>query len=267
LFVAAVGCTGNDQYFIIRIGRATLTDAAVDSSLRSDLRSDLNVRQNYIQNWINSEAVYQKALKEGFDKEPAYQRQIEQMRKELLIQAFMENELEKSISVTPKEAEDFYVANKNSFVYSEDHVRVEYFLTRDKNKSKKIASDFQTMSRLRKKDFMEQVSQAAADSDLVGSTEFQPRDRFEEKVAKQVFLKNATDEIVGPIVTRDNYYSFWHVVEIRPKGTYIPFGELSSEIEARIKIGKRKQRAEELISKIREETEIEYHRPATAESK
>lgn len=119
------------------------------------------------------------------------------------------------------------------------------------------------MSRLKKKDFMELVTQASADTDIIGATEFQPRNRFEERVAKQVFMKNATDEIIGPIVTKDGSYSFWYVAEIRPKGTYMPYGEVSSEIEARIKVNKRKQMAEELARKVREEMNIEYRPAAT----
>lgn len=76
-------------------------------------------------------------------------------------------------------------------------------------------------------------------------------------------MKNATDEIIGPIVTKDGSYSFWYVAEIRPKGTYMPYGEVSSEIEARIKVNKRKQMAEELARKVREEMNIEYRPAAT----
>jgi hypothetical protein len=170
----------------------------------------------------------------------------------------MENELDKSITISPKEAEDYYAGNKDSFVYPEDHVKVQYFLTKDKARSKKIANEFQRMSRLKKKDFMELVTQASADSDIIGATEFYPRNRFEDKVAKQVFMKNATDEIIGPILTKDKYNSFWYVAEIRPKGTYMPYSEVSSEIEARIKVNKRKQMTEELARKIREEMNIEY---------
>lgn len=253
-------CNGPEKEFIAKIGNTALHEAAVDSALRADLRSLEGVRQAYIQNWINSEAIYQKAIKEGFDKDPAYQRQVEQVRRELLVQSFMESELDKNVTITPKESEDYYAQAKNSFVYPEDHVKVQYFLTRDKSRSKKIASEFLTMSRLKKKDFMELVSQASADSDIIGATEFQPRNKFEDKVAKQVFLKNATDEIMGPILTKDNFYSFWYVVEIRPKGTYIPFGEVSSEIEARLKVNKRKVKTEELIAKIRAEMNIEYRR-------
>ncbi len=263
IIVSVVSCSDNKRDFIVKVGDAALTEAAVDSAIRTDLRPDDNIRRGYVQDWINSEILYQKAVKEGFDKDPAFLERVEVIRRELLIQTYVTSELDKSISVSPKEAEDFYAANKNSFVYAEDHVRVQYFLTRDKIRSKKMASDFLSMSRLRKKDFMELVTQSSADSDIVGSTEFQPRGRFEEKVAKQVFMKNATDEIIGPIQTKDGYFSFWHVVEIRPKGTYIPFGEISSEIEARIKVGKRKKRSEELIAKIREEIPVEYgnHQP------
>lgn len=130
-----------------------------------------------------------------------------------------------------------------------------------------MASEFLAMSRLRKKDFMELVSQAAADSDIVGATDFQTRNKFEDRVAKQVFLKNATDEIIGPILTRQGYYSFWYVVEIRPKGAYKPFSEVSLEIESRLKVIKRKQKTKELIDKTRQEMNIEYRHGESSRQK
>lgn len=253
-------CASPEQDFIVKVGHAVLTQAMLDSALKGDIRTQDGVRKNYIQNWINTESVYQKALKEGFDKDPAFQRQAELLRRELLIQSFLESELDKSVTLTPKETEDYYAQNKNSFIYPEDHVRVQYFLTKDKLRSKKTAAEFLSMSRIRKKDFLELVSQASADSDIIGTTEFLPRNQFEEKVAKQIFMKSATDEIIGPIVTKDNYYSFWYVAEIRPKGAFIPYGEATAEIEARLKVNKRKTKTEELIAKIRQEMTIEYRK-------
>ena len=253
-----VSCNSTEKTFVAKIGDAVLTEASVDSALQSDVRLQAEVRQNYIQNWINSESVYQKALREGFDKNPAYQRQVDNLQHELLIQSYLDNELGKNVSVTSMETEEYYAKNKNSFVYPEDQIKVQYFLTRDKTRSKKIAGEFLTMSRLRKKDFMDLISQTSADSDIVGATDFQPRKRFEEKVAKQIFMKNATDEIIGPIVTKNGYYSFWYVVEIRPNGSFKPLSEASQEIEARLKVLKRKQRTTELIDKIRLEMNVEY---------
>ncbi|MBL7958801.1 peptidyl-prolyl cis-trans isomerase [bacterium] len=265
--VVNIACNAPENKFIAKIGNAELTETVVDSALRTDIRLQEEARQDYIQNWINSESLYQKAIREGYDKDPSYQRQVENMRRELLIQSFIENEIEKNVTITPKESEDYYAQNRNSFVYPEDHVKVQYFLTLDKLRSKKMASEFLSMSRLRKKDFMELVSQAAADSDIVGATDFQTRNKFEDRVAKQVFLKNATDEIIGPILTRHGYYSFWYVVEIRPKGTYKPFSEVSLEIESRLKVIKRKQKTKELMDKTRQEMNIEYRHGESSRQK
>ncbi len=253
----SLSCKETRREFVAKVGETILTSAMLDSALRGDVRTKENFRQAYIQDWINSESLYQKALADGFDKDASYQKQIGLIRKELLIQSYVESELER-ISVLPSEIESYYNERRGSFTYTEDHIKVEYFLTHDKGKAKKMAAVFSKLSRLRKKDFVEMVSAESADSDVVSATDYLTRDKFEDKVAKAIFLKNTTDEIIGPVPISNNFYSFWHVVEIRPKGTPMPLNEINPEIESRIKAVKRKKRTEELTKKIRGEMNVEY---------
>jgi hypothetical protein len=204
VLIIFLGCKEPKQEFIAKVGETMLTAAMVDSALRTDIRTQESLRQAYIQDWINSESLYQKAMAEGFDQGANYQRQITQIRKELLIQSYTESELER-ISILPSEIESYYNEHRSQFTYSEDHIKVEYFLTHDKIKAKKMAADFSKLSRLRKKDFVEMVTSESGDSDVVSASDFLTRDKFEEKVAKAIFLKNTTDEIIGPIPVANNF--------------------------------------------------------------
>jgi len=256
--VGVHACRPATEDFIVKVGNRVLSSAMLDSALLGDLRNQETVREAYIQDWIQSEAIYQKAVSMKYNEDPNFEFQLERIKKELLIQAFLEKELEKSLSVSQPEVEQYYETHESEFQTLSDHVKTEYYLTRNKNRAKKLETQFSKMSRIGKKDFLEVVTQAASDSDVVGQTDFWTRDQFEERVAKYVFAKSATDEILGPILMADSNYSLWHVVEIRPKGTPTPLASIQAEIEARIKAVKRKQKMDELVKKIKTETSIEY---------
>lgn len=259
--VMACACSEAKPDYIVKIGESVLTEAMVDSALRNDVRGQTNARDLYIQQWIQTETLYQKARLAGADKDPRYQHQIAFIQKELLVQTYVEGELDKSIQVTKQEIEEFYQQHSKEFEIPEDQVKTEYFFTREKQKAKNLEQQLIRMARIRVKDFVDMVTQAASDSDIIGATEFLPRDKFEEKIAKYLFAKNATDEIIGPIQNKDGYYTLWHVEEIRPKGTPRPLAQVEGEIEARLKAIKRKRKTEELVKKVKNEIPIDYNTP------
>ncbi|MBX7151269.1 peptidyl-prolyl cis-trans isomerase [bacterium] len=263
LAIVVIACSEAKPDYIVKVGETLLTETMIDSALRNDVRGQTNARDLYIQQWIQTETLYQKAKMVGMDKDPRYLQQMALIQKELLVQAFVEGELDKSIQITKQEIEQFYQEHSKEFEIPEDQVKTEYFFTREKLKAKNLEQQLIRMARIRVKDFVDLVTQAASDSDIIGATEFLPRDKFEEKIAKYLFAKNATDEIIGPIQNKNGYYTLWHVEEIRPKGAPKPLAQVEGEIEARLKAIKRKRKTEELVKKIKNEIPIEYNTPLT----
>ncbi|MCB0833507.1 MAG: hypothetical protein KDC45_08600, partial [Bacteroidetes bacterium] len=244
--------------FLVKVGGSVLTEAMLDSALAGDGRGNEARRQMYIQDWIDSEVLFQKALNDGLDRNPLVVGQLDNIRRELLIQFLLDLEMERSLTATTQEIEAYYEAHRDQYTYGEDQVKVEYFLTKDPAKVKTLGREFARMSRLRKKDFLEFVTPYAGENDIIGATEFSPRSHFEDRVARQIFLKNTTDEIIGSLPMKSGFESFWHVVEIRPKGKTIPVHEVSHEIEQRVRAVKRKELTEKLIKSLRQQAAIEY---------
>ncbi len=254
---AILGCQVVDSKdFVAKVGDRVLLRATVDSLIPNDESSP--ARESFVKNWIDGEVLYQKALSAGLLNEPSLKDEWDRLTRQFLIQAYLDREVERRLNVSKDEIESYYKAHEAEYVLTEDLIQSEYFLTRDRARAKQLEDQFSRMSRLRKKDFMEVVNQFAADSDITGERDFLPRSAYEEKIAKYVFLKNATDEIIGPILTSRGYYSMWHVVEIRPAGSPRPLSSVEQEIDQRLRMIKRKQKTDELIKQLRSEIPIEY---------
>lgn len=260
--VALSGCgKSSDDRHVARVGESVLLESMIDSSLEVSIRDNETLRETYIQEWVSMEILYRKALLDNIDKDPRYLRQMERLRKELLIQAYLEKELAPLLTVSESEIQQYYDANQSLFLCHQDEVRTEYFLTRDRARARKIAAQIGRLSRMRKKDFLELVSEASADSDIIGTSEFQGQGHFDPRAARFLFAKNAVDEVVGPILTGEGYYGIWHVVALRPKGAPRSVEEVRAEIESRLKAIRRKKKIEELISKAKAEVEVDYGIP------
>lgn len=250
-----------DREFIVRVGSSVLTEKMIDSASGLHLRDNPALRDAYIQGWIRDEIVYQKALAEGLDKHVEFNRQMETLRRELLVQQYLNDELDRMVTVSADEIQRYYEDNKSLFLCPDDQVKTEYFLTKDRLRARRIAQQFGRMSRMVKKDFLDVVAQTASDSDLTGATEFASRDRFEPKAVRYLFARNAADEVVGPILTSDGYYALWHVVAYRLKGTPRNVDEVRHVIESRLRSMKRKHKTEEILKSLRNEALVEYGTP------
>ncbi len=252
LLTVILGC-GQSNNFIVKIGNSVLTNADVDSNLA--IQEDM--RESIVQDWITQNVIYEKALAEKWNENPSIQKQLENFQKQALVQSYLERELSR-VTVLASEVETYYRDHASEFPYTDDHVKTEYFWTRDKWKARDVAQKLSSLSRLRKRDFMDIISPMAGDSDVIGVSDYLTRDKFEPRVAKDLFARTAIDEIVGPLQLSTGFFTIWHVLEIHPKKSSKPITEVGPEIEARLRAIKRKEKTEELVKKYRGEVEVTY---------
>ncbi len=253
-----LSCSKPEETFFAKVGDETLTAAMIDSALRKDLRDQESHRLSYTQQWVNSELLHQKAVKEGYEKDERYTRRLREISRELLVQMYLEDEWERGIKVLPQELDEYYQKHLDEFITAEDHVQAEYFATQNRNRALDVARQFRSLSRLRKKDFLDVINATMTEEDITGTTEFMPRSRFDIRAGKQLFQKSATDDIIGPLPFGQGYYVIWHILEIRPKGTPRPFETVAAEIENRIRTVKRIKYTDDMIRNLKNEIPVHY---------
>ncbi len=251
-------CGKEEKNYVAKVGEETLTASMINSALRDDIRDSDSYRLAYTQQWVQSELLHQKAAKEGFERDPRFIRRMKDIRRELLIRIYLEDEYERGIKVIPQEMDDYYQKHHAEYFTAEDHIQAEYFATQDRGRAMEVARQFRSLSRLRKKDFLDVINTNMAGTDITGTTEFLPRSRFDLKSGKQLFQKSATDDIIGPLPFGDGYFVIWHILEIRPKGTPKSFESVAAEIENRIRALKKKLFTDELIRKLKNEFPVHF---------
>jgi peptidyl-prolyl cis-trans isomerase C len=80
------------------------------------LKNNPQFRKQLLQNLVKEELLYQEAIKEGIDKDPQVQKEIELMKRRILVQALVRKHIKLSpVSVSDSEAKAFYEKNKATF--------------------------------------------------------------------------------------------------------------------------------------------------------
>jgi len=81
------------------------------------MKNDPQFKKIVIENMVKEELLLQQAQKEGIDKDPKVQAEIERARRRIIIQHLLRKHVkEPKVEVTEKEAKEFYQKNKQQFV-------------------------------------------------------------------------------------------------------------------------------------------------------
>lgn len=256
-------CARQEKPYIVRVGDEVLTEALLDSLLPEDARPIEARRNQFIQQWVHTSLLFQKARKEGFERDLRYRRHLAEIQRELLIQLYLDDEYDRNIKILPQEIDEYYRKHIDEFKSIEEHIQAEYFATKDRKRALEMARQFRSLSRLRKKDFLDLIQQNLTPDDIVGTTELLPRSRFDPRSGKQLFAPSATDDIIGPLPFGKDYYVIWHILEIRPKGTPQSFETVAPLIENRLRAEKKHFLKKDLIRRLKTEIGLQYSSSAT----
>jgi peptidyl-prolyl cis-trans isomerase C len=86
---------------------------------------------------VSRELLYAAAIEKKIDKNPDLQKKIEDQKKELIVNSYLQSELIGKITVEDKEAENFYAANPGEFRNREE-LRLSQIVVPDEDKAREI---------------------------------------------------------------------------------------------------------------------------------
>ena len=109
-------------------------------------------KKRYLDSLILREIIYHEAEKEGITEEPAVINRIEDAKKKVVIEEFLQRKVEGGLSPTKEEKDAFYRENKDAFENAET-IRVRHILVKTKEEAEKIqklladGEDFEKLAR------------------------------------------------------------------------------------------------------------------------
>ncbi len=112
-----LGCKKEEGTVIARVGKTTLTLEKFESALPIEYLATISHEDkiSLIENWIGTELVYEKAISEGTLENSEIADQIEQLKKQIVINYWLNQNTYDKISVSDIDVKDFYEFNRQAF--------------------------------------------------------------------------------------------------------------------------------------------------------
>jgi len=215
-----------------------------------------------VDNMINVELVYDKALKEGFNKKPEVQDKIKNMTKQIIFASYIDESIKNS-GTDEAAMRKFYEENKSQFA-AKDQVQASHILFKtagdgsDEKAKSKSCEEALAKAKKPNADFAALAKEYSDDSskDNGGDLGFFEKDRM-VKPFGDVAFEMKVGEVKGCVKTRFGYHIIKKTAEKGPGDR--SFEEVKDQIAQGMKRQNQQKAYEDFMKKIKENAKIKYN--------
>jgi len=257
-----IGCGNKDsaQSPVARIDDRTLTLENVRARLDSSRGVTPAQVGEYARRWINEEILYREAVRRGMDNRESVRAQLEEVRRQLAINALLQDEIytEKSVQSTAEDVSQYYSAHNKEFTLPTDVALVSFLLFRDRD----AANAFRTLV-LKGTPWAQAVRQTMADpqQSLLMVTRMDSAYYSQSTLLPvelwRVASASTKPEPSFPVHTNEGFYILI-VWKLGHQGQIADLAYVEPEIRSRLTIERRRRALEGLIERLRSNHAVEF---------
>ncbi len=235
------------------MGDATLTERDLANTQAQHLA------RQYVSNWVTAEMLYQEARHKGFTESDDVVLQIEEARKRLAINAYLEKEIYSADSSDVDEAmlESEFQSDREAYRLREDVVRMSFAIFDERD----AANTFRSMV-LRGTLWRDAVLQTQSDPEAkqqllrVATNEyFTQAMLYPEELWK--IARTLSKEEISYVVKTNAGYCIALIHDTQRQGELPEFDYARTEVKERITIERRKAKYDELLTTLRSKYDVE----------
>jgi len=260
LLIVISACDQNHELppdLVAQVNDAYLIRDNLNQRISSELPDEtlLSMKKMIIKQWVEDEIVYQSALSDGLSWDESDLFLIENYKKSLLIQKFLDNKLNKNFRISDKEIEDFYNDNKKEFIRKKDeaHIIHLYIEKRDNAIFREIAESKNLNEIIDKYYFNTRSTYESPNGDLgYVSLESLP------EIIQNAVKRQKTGTISDPLRSREGYH-FIQLMDKQRAGSQVDLELVKDEIVLRLKWQKREQERERLMGELRGNVQVKTY--------
>lgn len=238
---------------IAKVNGAKLTLEDLHAEIPEYYQNSVTFEQKlqFVDRWIDSEVLYQEALRRGLQRDALLREKIRAAEKTILIAELVQRELEDRVRVTEEEASEYYQAHLDDFTRKADEVRASQILVPTLEEARKIRREIEGGGDFAQLALKHSVDPSAEQGGDLGY--FAGQDVLQE-IAKSAFSL-APGSLSQPIKTEFGYHLI-SVTDIKKKGTVRSFDLVRDEINDRFYAVKELEELELFLEELRENSSI-----------
>lgn len=212
--------------------------------------SDAERRRQFVDNYVLSRLIYRKGVDKGFDTDPEVLKQLEDLKRRLVIQRVMQEQ--QSAPVDDAEVQAYYDAHASEF--ATDRVKASHILVTEES----VATDILGKLRADPNQFenlAKQYSIDKANAEKGGDLGFFGRGRMVKEFEEVAFGLTSDGQVSEIVKTRFGY----HIIKRtgREEGKVKPFDEVKNQIRIRLINDKRRLKTEEFLAALKSDAGYE----------
>lgn len=213
----------------------------------------------FARRWINDEILYREAVRRGLDNKESVRAQVEEARRQLAINALLQDEIytQSSVESTPEEIAQYYSAHNKEFTLPTDVALVSFLLFTDRD----AANAFRAVV-LKGAPWAQAVRQAMADpkqSSVILATmdsSYYTQSTLLPVELWRVASASTKQEPSFPVHTDEGSYILI-VWKLSRQGQIADLAYVEHEIGSRLTIDRRRRALEGLIEQLRSKHAVE----------
>jgi hypothetical protein len=257
-----ISCKESEQQkpFIAKVGDVYLTAETIEQYIGSSFDTSDGRVQVYVNKWIENELLYQQALKKGYADSDALEKQLADIRKQLVVQGYLDKEIYTAKdSMSEDGLKNYYNQHTKELALREDIVKINIAVFNDRQP----ANDFRTLL-LKGKNWLDvnaafsrdETKSSAMQSNLTSMvyTKFTLYPPELWKVLQSLQKNDAS----FPVKSGDLFYVV-QLLEKSPKGSVSNYETVKDEVRSRLFIEKRREKYSKLLDNLRKEFKVEVN--------
>ena len=241
---------------IARVGKSVLTLEEFQKSIPPEYSDQITLEQNinYVKQWIDTELLFQEALRRKIDREPVIKNRLEKMKKDLLSAEMMNRNSisEKSAPFDENTVHTYYEQNKDKFIREKDVAKYLEIVVPDSKTAWYISRNATTDNFLTlAAEYSQQPYPETVNIPYIALDDVQPEIR-------QTIALTPIDGTSSPVKS-DLGYHIIHVIDKLEKGGICKENEIWEDLVNQLTVKFQKEYVEQLITDLRLKTDVEFN--------
>jgi len=230
---------------LAQVGNAELREADLHKLIPEDYRESITGAEirAILDRWIETELLYQRALKEGLERESEVAESLRQMQRQILADELLQRELKNRARVSAQEVQAYYDSHIDQYT---QEVNLRHIVVNSVEEARQVlvqlqaGGDFRTLAQ---RHSVDPSGPRGGDLGYLGKGAMNPA--FEPAV-----FEMAPGEVRGPIASGFGF----HIVQVvgrRPAADPLPFEMARDEIMHVLLLEKQREAEEKLFLELR----------------
>ena len=236
------GCATNSGSVVARVGNAKLTKAELIAQIPEELKVNQENLPFLLEKWINSELLYQEAARRGLTKDEKLKYQAQQLAKEFMVNAFLEQEAAK-VKIPSSELLAYFNQHKEDFM---NEVKIRRIVLQSEELAERTMTEIKqggNFSQLAKERSIEQTPDKGEPSRFFG------RGITEPTLEETIFALKPGE--ISEVMQTSEGYQIIQLVEKKQVRKDVSFAEVADYIESALSLRQSRIMFDSLITELR----------------